>query len=250
MAEQYVELTHTAAEVDSAVTSIVSHVANTTIHVTAADKQNWNAKPNSTDFAAVAFSGSYADLLNTPTIDSSLSDSSTNAVQNKVVKAALDLKANTADLASVAFSGSYSDLSGTPTVDDTLNPNSTNALQNAAVASALTALLNNILGSGTTLTPTSASKLDLDNINLFDPSLPSFGRITVGASAAANVLNLPAIGATYGFVLERSAIFGTAGRECQTLRFNATQEAGNIYERCKYSNGWGSWYRYQGTAVT
>ena len=114
MADEYITMSHTAAEIDSAVTSIVNHVANTTIHVTATDKQNWNAKPNSTDFAAVAFSGSYADLLNTPTIDSALSGTSTNAVQNKVVKAALDLKANTADLAAVALSGAYSDLTGLP----------------------------------------------------------------------------------------------------------------------------------------
>ena len=152
-------------------------------------------------------------------------------------------------LAAVATSGAYSDLSGKPTVDSEISSSSTNAVQNAAVSAALTALLNNVLGPGTTLTPTATNKLDLDSINTFDPSLPSFGRITVGASAAANVLNLPNIGATYGFVLERSAIFGTAGRECQTLRFNATQEVGNIYERCKYSNGWGSWYKFTGTAV-
>lgn len=42
------------------------------------------------DLSTVAFSGSYADLSNTPTIDSALSDISTNAVQNKVIKARLD----------------------------------------------------------------------------------------------------------------------------------------------------------------
>ena len=46
--------------------------------------------------------------------DNALSDSSENAVQNKVVKAAIDLKANSTDLATVATSGAYSDLSGTP----------------------------------------------------------------------------------------------------------------------------------------
>lgn len=50
------------------------------------------------------------------TIDSSLSTSSTNPVQNKVVNTALSSKANTADLANVATSGSYTDLSNTPTI--------------------------------------------------------------------------------------------------------------------------------------
>lgn len=41
-----------------------------------------SSKPN---FATVATTGSYSDLSNKPTIDSSLSNTSTNAVQNKVV---------------------------------------------------------------------------------------------------------------------------------------------------------------------
>lgn len=46
----------------------------------------------STDLSAVATSGSYNDLSNKPTIDSALSSTSTNAVQNKVIKGALDGK--------------------------------------------------------------------------------------------------------------------------------------------------------------
>ena len=42
------------------------------------------------DLATVATSGSYADLSNKPTVDSSLSTTSTNAVQNKVVKSSID----------------------------------------------------------------------------------------------------------------------------------------------------------------
>jgi hypothetical protein len=39
-----------------------------------------------------SFSGSYTDLTNKPTIDTALSDTSTNAVTNKAIKAALDTK--------------------------------------------------------------------------------------------------------------------------------------------------------------
>lgn len=49
-------------------------------------------------------------------VDSALSASSANPVQNSVVKAALDSKANSADLATVATSGSYNDLSDKPTI--------------------------------------------------------------------------------------------------------------------------------------
>ncbi len=49
-------------------------------------------------------------------IDSALSSSSTNAVQNKVINSALATKANSSSLATVATSGSYSDLSNRPTI--------------------------------------------------------------------------------------------------------------------------------------
>ena len=63
-------------------------------------------------------------------IDSALSSTSTNPVQNKVIyeelsnaviglKKLIVTKANTADLATVATSGSYNDLSDTPTIPDT-----------------------------------------------------------------------------------------------------------------------------------
>lgn len=45
---------------------------------------------NISGLAAVATSGSYSDLTNKPTIDTAMSDSSTNAVQNKVAKKYVD----------------------------------------------------------------------------------------------------------------------------------------------------------------
>lgn len=54
-----------------------------------------SSKPDAVDLANVAFSGDYRELNNKPTIptvDSALSSTSENPVQNKVVKAALDGK--------------------------------------------------------------------------------------------------------------------------------------------------------------
>lgn len=59
------------------------------------------------------------------TVDSELSTSSTNPVENRVITTALGNKANSADLASVATSGAYSDLSGTPFIP-TITYDSTN----------------------------------------------------------------------------------------------------------------------------
>lgn len=50
------------------------------------------------------------------TVDSTLSSSSTNPVQNKVIYSAMQGKADTSSLATVATSGSYNDLSNKPTI--------------------------------------------------------------------------------------------------------------------------------------
>lgn len=63
-----------------------------TIPTKTSDLTNDSNFVESTDLAAVATSGSYNDLANKPTIDSALSSTSTNAVQNKVIKGALDGK--------------------------------------------------------------------------------------------------------------------------------------------------------------
>ena len=97
------------------------------------------AKINSWDNKS-EFSGDYNDLSNPPTIpvvDSVLSSTSTNAIQNKVVKSALDNKSNT------GHKHSYSELTDTPTIptmptiDSTLSSTSTNPIQNKVVKSAL-----------------------------------------------------------------------------------------------------------------
>ena len=59
----------------------------------AAASSHTHAASEVTGLAAVATSGSYGDLTDTPTIDSALSSTSTNAIQNKVVNTALAGKA-------------------------------------------------------------------------------------------------------------------------------------------------------------
>ena len=68
-----------------------------------------------------------ADIPDAPTVDDALSSTSTNAVQNKVVTAALNGKMDKVTLATVATSGNYSDLSGRPTI-----PTNNNQLTNGA----------------------------------------------------------------------------------------------------------------------
>ena len=111
-------------------------------------------KVSDTELADIAFSGSYNDLTDRPAIpseisvDSVLSNTSTNAIQNKAVTEALALKANDAALAAVAKSGSYNDLTDRPEVPETiyvdaaLDAESENPVQNKVIVTALAGKAN------------------------------------------------------------------------------------------------------------
>ncbi len=71
-------------------TTIDISVPTKTSELTNDGSDNTSAYVELDDLATVATTGSYGDLLNKPTIDSSLSEASTNAIQNKVVSTALD----------------------------------------------------------------------------------------------------------------------------------------------------------------
>lgn len=80
------------------------------------DIEDASAQTRLNNLATVATTGSYNDLTNKPTIptaitiDSALSTTSTNPVQNKVITTKVNSFAN------VATSGSYGDLTDKPTV--------------------------------------------------------------------------------------------------------------------------------------
>ena len=86
--------------------------------------------------ATVATSGSFTDLSNAPTIDATISGSSTNAVQNKAVSDALDLKA---DASSIGNGTLTIQKNGTNVQTFTAN-SSTNATANITVPTAVSDL--------------------------------------------------------------------------------------------------------------
>ena len=105
--------------------------------------------------------GSGADI----DVDSALSTTSTNPVQNKVVTTALSGKANTADLATVATSGSYADLMNKPTIPTV--PTNVSAFTNDAgyitSSGAPVQSVNGQTGAVTVTVPTKTSDLQNDS---------------------------------------------------------------------------------------
>ena len=65
---------------------------------------------------SIAADGTLSADAQSITVDSALSSTSTNPVENRVINTALGAKANTADLADVATSGDYDDLLNKPTI--------------------------------------------------------------------------------------------------------------------------------------
>lgn len=87
-----------------------------------ADSVEWDKVQNKPNFANVAISGNYNDLINQPTIPSVEGLASEAYVNEKVAAIkvpSLDGYAKTADLAQVAKTGSYNDLADKPTIPST-----------------------------------------------------------------------------------------------------------------------------------
>lgn len=123
-----------------------------------------------TSLPAVAHTGNYNDLLQKPVIDSTLNDSSTNAVENKVITKELDKKVNETGLSEVAFSGNYEDLEHKPNI-----PNIVNTLESDSTVDGLSAkqgkeLDNKIKNIGDVVTLSSIYSLteDYQSITIAD----------------------------------------------------------------------------------
>ena len=102
--------------------SITNGVLSTTGGGGVADSVEWDKVQNKPNFADVAASGDYNDLINKPTIPSVEGLASETYVNEKVAAIkvpSLDGYAKTADLSTVATSGSYNDLKDKPTIPST-----------------------------------------------------------------------------------------------------------------------------------
>ena len=132
------------AAIDSGITSSEvstynAHVANTDIHVTTSDKSTWNGKQDDIadlsdirsgaaagatavqpgDLAAVATTGSYNSLTDTPVIPAAQVQTDWDAPSGMgqlLNKPDLSIYAQSANLSAVATTGSYNSLTDTPTI--------------------------------------------------------------------------------------------------------------------------------------
>lgn len=68
--------------------------SNNNLFVSPTEKATWNNKLWANNVSTVALTGNYGDLNNKPVVDTAMSASSTNAVQNKIIKAYVDSTAS------------------------------------------------------------------------------------------------------------------------------------------------------------
>lgn len=68
--------------------------SNNSLFVSPTEKATWNNKLWANNVSTVALTGNYGDLNNKPVVDTAMNATSTNAVQNKIIKAYVDSTAS------------------------------------------------------------------------------------------------------------------------------------------------------------
>ena len=166
-----------------------------------------------TDFAKVAFSGSYNDLTGTPTIPTATGDLTNNSgyitssALNGYVKSVNGTSPDSNGNVSISVSGGSG---GSVTVDAELSSTSTNAVQNKAVYAAVDKKLDKTGiaayatrdSSGNVIINTYATKTDLNSyvksINNVKPD--SDGNVTISVGGGSGNYTLPTASSTLGGV--------------------------------------------------
>lgn len=241
------------AAIDSGATSTKisnydTHIANTTIHVTATEKNTWNAKQNAisdlSEIRSGAASGATAlqpngngsNVTSTFTAASSRTNISSgeklSVIFGKIAKWFSDLKA-------VAFSGSYSDLSNKPTIGSgtltiqkngnsvaTFGANQTgNATANIAVPTKTSELTNdsNFLttsGNGSDVTATFTAAGSRTNIATGEKLSVIFGKVAKWFSDLKTV----AFSGSYSDLSNKPTIPAAANNGVLTIKQNGTSK--------------------------
>lgn len=143
-----IDITSLSDKLSSLVSQLNEHI-NSDMHITKEERDKWNSIVIP-ELASVAITGSYNDLLDKPEIvipdihiDSELSDTSTNPVENKVITNELDSYVKTDSISNVGFSGSYNDLINKPKGDTELSIESDNWVTNRVITEAINSISTN-----------------------------------------------------------------------------------------------------------
>ena len=125
-----------------------AHIDDETVHVTQEDKTRWNSIRTLTeqdvrDICTPIVEAVVDSIPDTLQVDSQLSDSSHNPVENQAITAELNDKVSRESIARVGFTGRYKDLTGIPEGDEFLDGNSTNWVQNKVITNAIETIVAN-----------------------------------------------------------------------------------------------------------
>lgn len=125
-----------------------AHTEDETVHVTQEDKTRWNSIRTLTeqdvrDICTPIVQAVVDSIPDSLQVDSHLSDSSHNPVENQAITTELGNKVSRESIARVGFTGRYKDLTGIPEGDDFLDSNSTNWVQNKVITKAIDTIVAN-----------------------------------------------------------------------------------------------------------
>ena len=284
----YKYLTHTAEEVDASIDTVNAHVANSTIHVTAAEKTNWDGKANAAD----VYPRSQIDNLLARKVDKvegkqlSTEDFTTADKEKLASLENFDDSAILSDISALQVgkvdkvagkqlstedftAADKAKLASLENYDDSWIQQAIGA-ETAARESADAALQTAINGKQDALTIDSIPTSGSDNVvrsggivnwvygttpntinsgdDLNDYFNPGTYRAAT-ASIAASLYNCPT---TSGFRLEVVSTISAASSGYQIQRLYPNNSDGEFFMRRRLgasSGNWGDWYRFAGTVV-
>ena len=164
----------------------------------------FNTKANIVDLADVATSGQYYDLKNTPTVDTTLSSTSTNAIQNKAVYNALLNKVGTDIYSGFALIGATSTIAWRQGTQPVGSINASNYTGNAASATKATQD-----GAGNVITDTYAKKTDVSgmvkSVNNTKPD--SNGNVNITVSGGSDITVDDTLSSTSTNAIQNKAVY-------------------------------------------
>ena len=210
----------------SAVTSVsdslTAHTANTTVHVTAQDKTNWNAKSD--------FSGNYNDLSNKPTIPSKTSDltNDSNFATTSDVQTATNDMATKTWVGQQGYLTQHQDISGKQDVSG----------MTAYTTTATTSALNDVVTAHTANTSIHVSAEQIAAWNAKSDFSGSYNDLTNKLSAGTNISIvdnvISATGGGGGMTEDDELLLSTALTDLNDRKIDASEVKSNYQRKGDY----------------
>lgn len=213
-------------KIKCAITRLIDHIANTTMHITANERAAWNAKAST---AVVSTSANGLCPKRGGTTTKFLRDDGTWAVPpNTTYGTATTSSAGLMSAAMVTKLNGIATGATKNTVDSALSSTSTNPIQNKVVNAALEEINSN-------LTKLTASVRPMGLVTKTDLNFAESGIYRISGLTSSNS---PSGADTDGILINMPAVYTGVGSTTASLQFFYGQSSNTLYVRLQWYDNW------------